>query len=97
MRVAEGPQRQLYFRVQQCGHYRSRSRNSEHATRNSAFAAFFPYCQLARVPLVIFRMRRTKPAVTRIAERCGRLVARLIKVGNGFTRRFYFWAGLLAG
>ena len=62
-----------------------------------AFSAFFAGCKPARMPLIVFEMRGAKPAATRIAENRGRFVARLVQVGDRFTRRFSFLTWILAG
>ena len=49
------------------------------------------------MPLIVFCVHRAKPAVTLIAEDCGGFVARLVQVGNRFTRRLYFLVRILAG
>jgi len=49
------------------------------------------------MPPIVFEMRGAKPAATHIAENRGRFVARLVQVGDCFTRRFFFLIRILAG
>jgi len=49
------------------------------------------------MPLIVFEMRGAKPAATHIAENRGRFVARLVQVGDCFTRSFCFLTWILAG
>ena len=49
------------------------------------------------MPLIVFRVRRAKPAATLIAEDFGGFVAWLVEVRDSLTRRLGFLVWTLAG
>ena len=63
----------------------------------SAFAAFLTRLELASMPLIVLRVRDAKPQATLIAKNFSGLIARLVQVGNRFTRRLCLLIGMLAG
>jgi hypothetical protein len=65
--------------------------------RDLAFAAFLAGFKVASVPLIILRVRGAKPSLALVAEDCSGLIARLVQVGDRFTRRLGFSIYILAG